>query len=241
VIYALVSDIHSNLEALRAVKADFPDSVARVLCLGDMVGYGPDPNLVLELLQGLPLEAVAGNHDRAVSEPALREWFNPAAAQAIAWTEKVLASEHRAWLRAQPSRRTDARRLLVHGSPNPPYDTEYILEEDQARAILTALPERLCLFGHTHLPRIFTVSGEFIPARTALGQWRALEELPALINPGSVGQPRDGNPDASYALFDSQALRVQFRRVPYDTAPTRQKILEAGLPTWFAKRLTLGI
>jgi predicted phosphodiesterase len=241
VIYALISDVHSNLEALRAVKGDFPDSVERVLCLGDMVGYGPDPNLVLELLQQLPLEAVAGNHDRAVSEPALREWFNPAAAQAIGWTEKELAAEHRAWLRAQPSRRTAARQLLVHGSPNPPYDTEYILEEGQARAILMALPEQVCLFGHTHLPRIFSVSGESVPSPAALGQWRALDELPALINPGSVGQPRDGNPDASYALFDSRAMRVQFRRVPYDAVPTQQKILEAGLPAWFARRLNLGI
>ncbi len=239
-IFALISDVHSNLEALLAVQADFPDSVEGVLCLGDMVGYGPDPNAVLEILQALPLRAVAGNHDRAVQEPKLREWFNAPAAQAIAWTERALQPEHRTWLAQQPARRRVRDQLLVHGSPNAPYYTEYIVDETQARAILSGLGEQVCFFGHTHLPRVFTHHGALVPRARDLERWRPLDRLPALVNPGSVGQPRDGDPDASYALFDSTRMRIQFRRVPYDATPTQRKIVDAGLPEWFALRLSLG-
>ncbi len=239
-ICALISDVHSNLEALRAVVADFPGAVERVLCLGDMVGYGPDPTAVLDALLELRVEAVAGNHDRAIDELALREWFNPLAAEAIVWTARVLTEQHRGWLAKQPARRTVLNQLLVHGSPNAPYYTEYIVDADQARGILARLPQQVCFFGHTHLPRIFTSAGEFTPARADLGRWRPVDHLPALVNPGSVGQPRDRNPAASYALFDSLGLRLQFRRVDYDPAPTQRKILDAGLPAWFALRLSLG-
>ncbi len=240
-IYALLSDVHSNLEALQAVIADLPDTVEAVLCLGDMVGYGPDPNAVLEELRHLPIQAVMGNHDRAVDDRAMRDWFNPQAASAIAWTDSVIAPEHRGWLAEQPVQRTVGRDRLVHGSPSPPYYTEYILDPDQARQILRRLPEQVCFFGHTHLPRVFSRAGEFIPDKSHLGRWRPLDALPVLVNPGSVGQPRDGNPDPSYALYDSAAMRLQFRRVTYDPVATQQKILAAGLPPWFAWRLNLGV
>lgn len=239
-VFALISDVHSNLEALRAVQADFPDSVEGVLCLGDMVGYGPDPNAVVEVLRSLRIQAVAGNHDRAVDQRSLREWFNLPAAQAIAWTAQTLQVEHRTWLADQPDRRLVGEQLLVHGSPNVPYYTEYIVDPGQARAILSRLEHQVCFFGHTHLPRIFTAGGSHVPGAADLGRWRPIDRLPALVNPGSVGQPRDGNPAASYALFDSDRLRLQFRRVAYDPVPTQRKILEAGLPDWFALRLTLG-
>jgi len=241
VIYALLSDVHSNVEALRAVLADLPDVVEGVLCLGDMVGYGADPNAVLEELRRLPIQAVMGNHDRAVDDRSLRDWFNPQAASAIAWTDAVIAPEHRRWLAEQPVQRTVGRDRLVHGSPRPPYYTEYILEPDQARALLRGLSSQVCFFGHTHLPRVFSSDGEFVPQPGHVGRWLPLDALPALVNPGSVGQPRDGNPDPSYALFDSAGLRLQFRRLPYDPASTQQKILAAGLPSWFALRLSLGL
>ena len=232
---ALLSDIHSNLEALDAVVEALPE-VDRIVVLGDIVGYGPDPNDVIERLQSLEARAVRGNHDQAMLDPAMLELFNAHAAAAARWTLDVLTPESLTYLEELPLYGRLGRHRVVHGSQRKPYIWEYILDELQALEILVRLGERYCFFGHTHLPRIFTESGEQVPEGT---DWI---ELPAsaLVNPGSVGQPRDGNPDAAFAVVDLDIPAVRFGRVPYDVATTQAKIREAGLPEIEAARLALG-
>jgi len=232
---ALLSDIHSNLEALDAVLEALPE-VDRILVLGDIVGYGPDPLGVIDRLQSVKARAVRGNHDQAMLEPSLLELFNPHAAAAARWTLDVMTPQSLRYLNSLPLYGRIGRHRLVHGSPRKPYIWEYILDELQALEILVRLGARYCFFGHTHLPRIFTESGEQIPEGT---DWI---EVPAsaLVNPGSVGQPRDGNPDAAFAVFDLSRPAVRFGRVPYDIATTQAKIRAVGLPEVEAARLALG-
>lgn len=211
-------------------------AVERVIVLGDIVGYGPDPNAVIDRLRRLHARAVMGNHDAAMLEPSLLDWFNPHAAAAARWTAQVLTPQNRRYLAALPRFGRLERHRYVHGSPRKPYFLEYILEELQALEILLALGPRLCFFGHTHLPRIYTMDGEQVPQT---GSWIALPPA-SLVNPGSVGQPRDGNPDAAFALLDLTRPAVQFHRVPYDVPATQEKIRAAGLPEVEAARLALG-
>lgn len=232
---ALLSDIHSNLEALDAVLEALPQ-VDRVVVLGDIVGYGPDPNGVIARLRSIGARAVRGNHDQAMLEPSTLEWFNPHAAASARWTREVLTPQSLRYLAGLPSHGRVGRHRAVHGSPNKPYIWEYILDDLQALEILVKLGRRWCFFGHTHLPRIFTEEGEQIPA---IGDWLSVPTS-ALINPGSVGQPRDGNPQASYAVADLDAEAVQFHRVAYDIESTQAKIREAGLPEIEAVRLAQG-
>ena len=232
---ALLSDIHSNLEALDAVLEALPE-VDRILVLGDIVGYGPDPLGVIDRLQSVKARAVRGNHDQAMLDPSMLELFNPHAAAAARWTLDVMTPQSLRYLNSLPLYGRIGRHRLVHGSPRKPYIWEYILDELQALEILVRLGARFCFFGHTHLPRIFTESGEQIPEGT---DWI---EVPAsaLVNPGSVGQPRDGNPDAAFAVFDLSRPAVRFGRVPYDIATTQAKIRAVGLPEVEAARLALG-
>jgi predicted phosphodiesterase len=232
---ALLSDVHSNLEALDAVLAVLPE-VDRIVVLGDIVGYGPDPNGVIERLRSVEARAVRGNHDQAMLDPSMLELFNPHAAAAGRWTLDVLTLQSRRYLNSLPFYGRLGRHRVVHGSPRKPYIWEYILDELQALEILVRLGQRYCFFGHTHLPRIFTENGEQVPEGT---DWI---ELPpsALVNPGSVGQPRDGNPDSAYAVIDLSMPAVRFGRVPYDVATTQAKIRAAGLPEVEAARLALG-
>ena len=232
---ALLSDIHSNLEALNAVLAALPE-VDRIVVLGDIVGYGPDPNGVIQRLASVRARAVRGNHDQAMLDPTTLEWFNPHAAAAARWTRTALLQESLLYLAGLPSHGRVGRHRAVHGSPNKPYIWEYILDDLQALEILVKLGKRWCFFGHTHLPRVFTEEGEQVPG---LDDWLPLPAS-ALINPGSVGQPRDGNPQASFAVADLDTQAVRFYRVPYDVALTQSKIRAAGLPEIEAVRLGQG-
>ena len=232
---ALLSDIHSNLEALDAVLAALPE-VDRILVLGDIVGYGPEPNRVIERLRSVKARAVRGNHDQAMLDPRTLELFNPHAAAAARWTLGVITTESLRYLASLPLYGRIDRHRAVHGSPRKPYIWEYILDDLQALEILVGLGNRYCFFGHTHLPRIFTESGEQIPEGAG---WIDLPAS-ALVNPGSVGQPRDGNPDAAFAVVDLEIPAVRFGRVRYDVATTQAKIRGAGLPEMEAARLALG-
>lgn len=210
--------------------------VDRIMVLGDIVGYGPNPNEVISRLRAVRARAVMGNHDAAVLNPVLLDWFNPHAAAAARWTRTVLTPESRRFLTGLPQYSVIGPHRFVHGSPRKPYMWEYILEELQALEILMRLGRRLCGFGHTHLPRIFTEEGEQIPD---IDGWI---ELPpsALVNPGSVGQPRDGDPAASFAVLDLGFPAVHYYRTPYDVEATQEKIRAAGLPEIEAVRLALG-
>jgi diadenosine tetraphosphatase ApaH/serine/threonine PP2A family protein phosphatase len=227
--------VHSNLEALDAVLGALP-KVEKILVLGDIVGYGPDPNAVITRLRAVRARAVMGNHDAAMLVPSLLDWFNPHAAAAARWTQTVLTPESRRYLASLPKFGRLGPHRYVHGSPRKPYLWEYILDDLQALEILVRLGPRLCFFGHTHLPRIFTAEGEEIPEPD---EWITLPAA-ALVNPGSVGQPRDGNPDAAFAVVDLSKPAVRFGRVPYDVATTQAKVREAGLPEVEAARLALG-
>ena len=236
---AVLSDIHANLAALDAVCADLPQ-VDGVWVLGDIVGYGPQPKEVIRRLQELGARAVTGNHDGAAIGTVDAGWFNPDAAAAIRWTATVLDPNSAAYLSALPQVRRDGELTAVHGSPREPI-WEYITDAGVAAANLGAFETRHCLYGHTHLPVIYRDDGArmtVVPATTTAPI--ALDARRALINPGSVGQPRDGNPDASYLLLDLEAGRAEFRRVAYDIGLTQRLMREVSLPRWLIERLSLG-
>ena len=237
---AVLSDIHSNLAALEAVLSDLP-AVDEAWVLGDTVGYGPQPNEVIVALQALGARSVLGNHDGAAVGTVDARPFNPDARSAIDWTAQVIDPNSRAYLASLPEVRTDGELTAVHGSPRKPI-WEYIFSDEVAADCLSEFGTQLCLFGHTHVPIVYVAAGEDDVEPLA-----SLPDLPveldgrrALINPGSVGQPRDGNPAASYAILDTDAGRVDFHRVRYDIDRTQRLMREAGLPPRLAERLSYG-
>jgi predicted phosphodiesterase len=236
---AVLSDIHSNLAALEAVRADLPE-VDEVWVLGDIVGYGPQPNEVIAALQEIGARSVLGNHDGAAIGTVDARDFNPDAAQAIAWTGRELDVNARAYLATLPEVRVDGEVTAVHGSPRDPV-WEYIVSPSIARANLAEFSTTLCLFGHTHVPIVFRdVAGqaEVIPAVPGIPA--LLDGHRAMINPGSVGQPRDGNPQSSYAVVDTDAGRIDFHRVAYDVERTQRLMRGHDLPPRLVERLSYG-
>jgi diadenosine tetraphosphatase ApaH/serine/threonine PP2A family protein phosphatase len=216
--------------------------------LGDIVGYGADPVPVVDRIRGLGPDAVCGNHDLVAIGRFDVGWFNEVAAAAAIWTIDQLNDEVRAWIASlEPSTRTGEIRL-VHGSVRDPV-AEYITDIVVASASFDALSEDVCFFGHTHVPAVYQFAPQGEGARPLSGrvtEWHpeAEDELKLasgtryLINPGSVGQPRDGDPRASYAIVDG--TRVTWHRVEYSIESAQKKILDAGLPPWLAQRLAIG-
>jgi predicted phosphodiesterase len=236
---AVLSDIHANLAALDAV-CDELGSFDELWVLGDTVGYGPQPNEVIRRLQELGARAVTGNHDGAAIGTVDASWFNPDAQAAIQWTTSILDENARAYLAALPEVRRDGELTAVHGSPREPI-WEYITDASIAAANLGAFETRHCLYGHTHLPVIYRADGIHITVVPVTPSSPiTLDARRALINPGSVGQPRDGNPDASYLILDVEAGRAEFHRVRYDIALTQRLMREVGLPRWLIERLAIG-
>lgn len=236
---AVLSDIHSNLAALDAVREDLP-SVDEIWVLGDTVGYGPQPNEVIRALQEMGARSVLGNHDAAAIGSLSAEEFNPDARTAVEWTAEVLDANARAYLGALPQVRVAGDLTAVHGSPREPI-WEYITSPAVAAANLASFETWLCLFGHTHLPIIFRADDARVEALSvAPGQPVRLDARRALINPGSVGQPRDGIPASAYAILDDRDATAEFRRIAYDIGQTQRLMREAGLPPRLSDRLTWG-
>lgn len=240
---AVLSDIHANLAALEAVRADFPE-VDAVWVLGDIVGYGPQPNEVIALLQTMGARSVLGNHDGAAIETVDAAYFNPDARAAIEWTRGVIDDNSRAYIATLPEVRRDGDMTAVHGSPRDPI-WEYITSAGVAAENFDAFETRLCLFGHTHMPIVYREMDGSVDAVPGYpGPAVELDGGRCLVNPGSVGQPRDGLPDASYALLElrdgSGADSIEFRRVPYEVARTQQLMRERDLPARLVERLTYG-
>jgi len=237
---AVLSDIHANLPALQAVLAAV-GPVDAIWHLGDAVGYGPQPNEVVERLTREGAVGVRGNHDSAATGLIDADWFNEDARVAVEWTARVLTPASRAALLALPERRTQGAFTLVHGSPRDPI-WEYIASTEVARAGLEALGTRYGLFGHTHDPRVFRAQGGTVetlgPSDHAELQ---LDERPVLLNPGSVGQPRDGDPRASALVLDLAAQRATWHRVAYDIAEVQARMREVGLPRRLVDRLDRGL
>jgi diadenosine tetraphosphatase ApaH/serine/threonine PP2A family protein phosphatase len=236
---AVLSDIHSNLAALDAVRADLP-TVDEVWVLGDTVGYGPQPNEVIAALQEMGARSVMGNHDGAAIGAVDTGWFNPDAGRAIAWTSEVIDDNSRAYLATLPEIRVQDDLTAVHGSPRDPI-WEYIVSSSVAAENLSAFSTRICLHGHTHVPVVFQADGDAVePVLPTLDVPVSIAEGRALVNPGSVGQPRDGNPAASYLVLDTDAGTVQFHRVSYDIDATQKLMREVGLPARLVERLSYG-
>jgi diadenosine tetraphosphatase ApaH/serine/threonine PP2A family protein phosphatase len=241
---AIVSDVHSNLEALEAVlrHAESGGPIDAVWCPGDIVGYGPDPSAVLAVLRARPLTAVAGNHDLAACGGMDTGEFNRAAASAASWTAERLSAAERAFLAGLPLTTIAPPFTLVHGSLREP-EWEYLLSGEQALAQFELQTTPHSIVGHSHLP--FWVE-EDPRGRTPRfkeasdGTSIDLGDRRLVINPGSVGQPRDGDPRASFVLYDESASRITWHRVEYDIASTQQKMRRAGLDTWLADRLSAG-
>jgi diadenosine tetraphosphatase ApaH/serine/threonine PP2A family protein phosphatase len=236
---AVLSDIHANLAALDAVRGDLP-GVDELWVLGDIVGYGPQPNEVIAALQEMGARSVMGNHDGAAIGQVDVSWFNPDAARAITWTTSVIDENARAYLATLPEVRREGELTAVHGSPRDP-TWEYITDAGVAGANLASFDTRVCLHGHTHVPIVYRADDGNVHAVPALpGAPVSVELGRLLVNPGSVGQPRDGNPAASYLVIDTGAQTAQFRRVTYDVAATQRLMRDAGLPPRLAERLTYG-
>lgn len=239
----VVADVHSNLEALQAVIADAEAAggFERVLCLGDIVGYGPDPGACLALLRSYPHAAVAGNHDLAAIGDLSVETFNPAARTAALWTRQRLTSDEQHYLRSNPLRHEEAEATLVHGTPREPvweYFLPWLMPPPVTGECFRLFEPPLCLLGHSHLPFACDESGNVTPLRP--GDTVGLEGERLIINPGSVGQPRDGDPRAAYALYDTDARTLTHHRVAYDIERTQMKMAAAGLPDSLAARLSFG-
>jgi predicted phosphodiesterase len=241
---AVLSDIHANLPALDAVLADAGPMDA-VWHLGDVVGYGPDPNGVVERLHGVGAIGVRGNHDSAaIGGPEIDD-FNPEARAAMEWTRGEIGAATRDWLAAQPLRREEQGLTLVHGSPRDP-TWEYILSASIARANLSAFETPYCLHGHTHVPIVFRAAAQGPAAGMQTlgpqsGAVLSLDERRALLNPGSVGQPRDGIPDSSYLVLDLAAREASWHRVAYDIGAVQAAMRQARLPRALIERLSLGL
>jgi predicted phosphodiesterase len=244
--YLVLTDIHANLEALEACLADaYKRGYDRVLVLGDLVGYGADPNAVIDRVTKLnPFAIVRGNHDKVACGLEAADGFNAVARNAARWTLDALTDEHRAWLASLPRGpiQVDSVVEMCHGSP---FDEDaYIFDElDAARALKTS-KRQLCLFGHTHYPAVFELANDGLES---VGPGDADENAVPLapgskylINPGSVGQPRDGDPRAAYGIVDESARSVELFRVNYAVQDTRTKIVRAGLPEVLAQRLSVG-
>jgi predicted phosphodiesterase len=237
---AVLSDIHSNLVALDAVLAH-AGTVDAVWHLGDVVGYGPDPDGVVARLIEVGAVGVRGNHDAAALGGREIDWFNPEARAAAEWTRDTIDETTRAWLSALPDRHAIGRQTLVHGSPRDPI-REYVSTAGVALENLAVLETDFGLHGHTHVPVAFCLGpdGQLRVVAPGPGGQLELDGQRALINPGSVGQPRDGDPDSSYLILDPDAATVTWHRVAYDIPAVQAAIRAAGLPGRLADRLAYG-
>jgi diadenosine tetraphosphatase ApaH/serine/threonine PP2A family protein phosphatase len=241
--YLIISDIHANLEALDAVLASAPPH-DHVLMLGDLVGYGADPNLAIERIRALSaVTSIRGNHDKTGAGLDTTEGFNYLAKQAISWTAAALTPDNHQWLARLPQGpvRVDDDVQICHGAP---FDEDvYIFDDLDAMRALRSIDTPLCLFGHTHVPAAYALTHELRhlwPARGGEGTLALAPGCRYLVNCGAVGQPRDGDPRAAFGLLDTTAGRLSVHRVEYDVEAAQAKIIAAGLPDVLAQRLAIG-
>ena len=230
---AIISDIHSNLPALEAVLRRIVDlKVDAMYCLGDIIGYGPFPNECVELVRTHCAAAVKGNHDSGLLGETPTEHFNKYGQAAIEWTKNKITPQNLEYLRSLPVSYVDHDCTLVHSSPHQPTEWTYLMNWDQAEENFSAFSTKTCFIGHTHVP---VVIGE----DSSMNRFRADQRF--IINVGSVGQPRDGNPESALGLLDTDKKTYVLVRVAYDISKTAQAIQDAGLPAFLGRRLFQGI
>jgi len=245
--YAVLSDVHANLEALTAVLADAASEGALgILCLGDTVGYGADPVPCVELLGERSTRIVAGNHEHGVLGLVDLRWFN-AAAPAALWTRERLGGDHQGFLSGLPLVSAIGEATCVHASPRRPEEWDYLVSEEDGYGAFGEFETRLCFVGHSHLPAVWSL-GSGGPAHEDLAGAACHDRRISfhdgrryIVNVGSVGQPRDRDPRAAYVLWDEDDRSVRLRRVSYDHTEAAAKILRAGLPRALADRLARGM
>jgi predicted phosphodiesterase len=231
---AIISDIHSNLEALtRAFEIIETKNIDEIVCLGDIVGYGADPNECVELIRKRVKYVVIGNHDYAVAvDPSELAYFSSHARESDLWTREVLTRENLEFLKSLPFTISFKNLLFVHSSPAQPREWEYIFTDAQAKVQFRYFNEKICFIGHSHLPGIFPEKGFY--------NGKLEKNSRYIINVGSVGQPRDGDWRLSFGIFDTDTWTYEQIRSEYDVEKASTKILQKGLPEFLAQRLLVG-
>ena len=237
--YAVIADIHANLEAFEVVLADSKEqNCTHYCCVGDVVGYNANPKECLDIVRSMGMPVVKGNHDEYCSSEEDLEGFNPHAAEAVNWTRKQLSKEDRQWLRDLKYVRLVASFSMVHATLDGPQRWGYVFDKLAAAASFTYQNTSVCFFGHTHVPVAF-VRDSMVRGGT-YSKFRVEPGKKYFVNVGAVGQPRDGNPKAGYVVYDLNEGTIELRRLDYDITKAQKKIMEAGLPQRLADRLALG-
>lgn len=239
--YGIFSDVHSNIEALEAVIGAYKlEGIDRYLCAGDIVGYGPDPSESIRKVRGLTEDIVAGNHDWASANLYSIEYFNQAAAAGILWTRKNISQEEKDYLQSLKLIFKNEDLTMVHGTLDHPRDFNYMINGYIAWETFCLLKTPVCFIGHTHQAGIFIKSNDDSIIYRQEDYIKIEKKNKYIINVGSVGQPRDGNPKAAYCVYDSKTGEVWIKRVSYNVEKTREKINSVKLPSFLADRLSLG-
>jgi predicted phosphodiesterase len=240
--YGIISDVHSNIEALRTVLAELDRlDIDSLVCLGDIVGYGPNPNECCDALLERGCVSIAGNHDEAAASDAGLDYFSPLAREALEWNKAALTAVHLAHLAELPRERRFNRFDIVHGAPV--YHFDYILDVIDAQAAFERTDAALTFIGHSHIAEVYYQDSAGRTYQQRLlhgGRIDISPEYRYIVNPGSVGQPRDRNPQASFAVFDEGEECVEVRRVTYDVEAVQERIEHAHLPPQLGERLTIG-
>lgn len=237
--YAIIADIHANLEALEVVLDDIQkQKCTNIACLGDIVGYNANPKECLDIVRSLNCPCVKGNHDEYCSSEAELEGFNPHAAEAVNWTRQKLNEEDRKWLRELKYVRLVANFTMVHSTLDGPQRWGYVFEKLAAAASFTYQNTPICFYGHTHVPVAF-IRDSVVRGGT-YSKFKIEAGKKYFLNVSAVGQPRDNNPKAGYVVYDMDEGTIEQRRLDYDIPKAQKKILEAGLPPRLAERLASG-
>ena len=237
--FAIIADIHANLEAFRVVLEDCKkQKVTHYACLGDVVGYNANPKECLDIVRDMAIPVVKGNHDEYCSTEEHLDGFNPAAAEAVNWTRKQLTNEDRQWLRDLKYTRMVTSFTIVHATLDGPQRWGYVFDKLAAAASFTYQNTSVCFFGHTHVPVAFMRDN--VVRGGTYSKFKVEPGKKYFVNVGAVGQPRDNNPKAAYVAYDVHEGTIELRRLEYDIAAAQKKILAAGLPERLAERLAYG-
>ena len=237
--YAIIADIHGNLDAFQVVLDDIrAQNATNIVCLGDVVGYNARPKECLKIVRDMNIPTVKGNHDEYCSSDSQLEGFNPHAADAVHWTRNQLDEEEKKWLRELKYTRMAANFTMVHATLDAPDRWGYVFDKLAAAASFPYQTTQMCFFGHTHVPVAFM--RDTVVRGGTYSKFKIDPSKKYFINVGAVGQPRDNNPKAAYVIFDMDAGTIELRRLEYDIAAAQAKIREAGLPERLAERLAYG-
>ena len=237
--YAIIADIHGNLEAFQVVLEDIrAQKATHIVCLGDVVGYNANPKECLQIVRDLNIPVVKGNHDEYCSSENHLEGFNPHAAEAVIWTRNQLSTDDKQWLCDLKYSRMAANFTMVHATLDAPERWGYVFDKLAAAASFPYQNTQKCFFGHTHVPVAFM--RDTVVRGGTYSKFKVDSSKKYFINVGAVGQPRDNNPKAAYVIYDMDAQTIELRRLDYDIEAAQKKILAAGLPERLAERLAYG-